>query len=146
MISFEAILFLVASILTDGDVLKDSRLIETLSWITVTQSLLEKAPLHNFQARRALKAIDPIRAAILAVASPTSNVRQAPHIDIDPEMVRLAELQPIPGAAIDGLSTDMLSGVLDTSLGRPEVDLLNDENFVDRVQTFLDSVSNLGAD
>lgn len=132
--------FLVASALVEiGALQKDSYLTETLSWITVSQSLLEKTPLHNFQARRALKAIDALRNVILA-ASSTHNSQPTLGLNIDPELVRLAEVEPIPFAAMDAVSTDdILDRAIPIPIGCPEIDLLSDENFVDRVQCFLDS-------
>ncbi len=112
---------------------------KSLSWITIAQSLLEKAPPHDFQARRSLKAIDVLRDTVLAATRPVSGLRLALEFEIKSEDI-ISAAGSIPLAVLDGLlSNDILGSMLPPSIGVPEVDLLNDENFVDRVRAFLAS-------
>lgn len=112
---------------------------KALSWISIAESLLMKAPLHDFQARRSLKAFSTLRSAVLATTHSAFGLRLEPHLEIKSEDVFSAAVLT-PSAVINGLlPDDILATVLPPSMGYPEVDLLNDENFVDRVQIFLDS-------
>ncbi|KAJ3572645.1 hypothetical protein NP233_g2951 [Leucocoprinus birnbaumii] len=148
VISFDGALILVALVLLHSvhSAPSDAHITKILSWVMIAQSLLEKAPIHNIQARKALNAIHVLRSALLTAATSNSSVHhRALHFDFDPEMVTLAREQPsLP--VIKGLSTeDLPGGILPISISQPEVDLLNCDGFVDRVQGFLQSCAAVGS-
>ncbi|KAF5363949.1 hypothetical protein D9756_000806 [Leucocoprinus leucothites] len=139
VISFDAV-FALALLDSVNATQADEHLTEIFSWVTLSQSLLEKAPAHNIHARKGLSALDVLRSALLTAATPTSNLHRTPHFGLNPEMVTLAEEQPSPPALLEGLSTgDLPGGVLPNLISQPEVDLLRSDALADRVQDFLHS-------